>query len=125
MTSGVNRPIEDGDGASGLRSGVRALDDFPARHAVDNDRRGICRVYVRARDHEDPADAPRVVGFYTLSMADVEADEAALALGTRLPRHPMPVALIGRLAVDHRARGRGIGVAKVRASFDDPEVEHP
>lgn len=51
------------------------------------------------------------MGFYTLSMADVEA--GALPPKTRrgLPRYPVPVARIGRLAVDERAQGRGYGGA--------------
>lgn len=46
-----------------------------------------------------------------MSMADVEASDIAAALGSSLPRYPLPVALIGRLAVDKRAQGRGIGEA--------------
>lgn len=111
MTSGAIRPFVDGDGAAGFHSGVHALDDFLVRHAATNERRGICRVYVRERAPEDPPDLPAVVGFYTLSMADVEADEVVSVLGSRLPRYPMPVALIGRLAVDERARGRRVGEA--------------
>lgn len=52
---------------------------------------------------------PAVLGFYTLSMASVTSQEAASVLERRLPRYPMPVALIGRLAVDERARGRRHG----------------
>ena len=38
----------------------------------------------------------------------VSADIAS-AVSTKLPRYPMPAALIGRLAVDERARGRRLG----------------
>ena len=44
-------------------------------------------------------------------MANVEARDVAPILGAALPRYPMPVALIGRLAVDERARGKRIGEA--------------
>lgn len=50
-------------------------------------------------------------GFYTLSMASVKADSIRTALKCRLPRYPLPVALIGRLAVDERAHGRRFGEA--------------
>lgn len=105
MTSPEVRPFALEDAATGFRSGVRALDDFLARHAAVNDALGVCRTYVM------PGDDPPVLGFYTLSMADVESAEVAPALGARLPRYPMPVALVGRLAVDERARGRRIGEA--------------
>jgi predicted N-acetyltransferase YhbS len=42
-------------------------------------------------------------------MALLEGVDAAKVLAKKLPRYPMPVALIGRLAVDERARGRRLG----------------
>lgn len=50
-----------------------------------------------------------MLGFYTLSMALVASADVATAVRKTLPKYPMPVALIGRLAVDQRARGRGLG----------------
>jgi GNAT superfamily N-acetyltransferase len=59
----------------------------------------------------DAADAPvpGVLGFYTLSMAVIGSADVAPHLTGRLPKYPLPVALIGRLAVDERAQGRRIG----------------
>lgn len=102
--------IEPDDVASGFRCGIHALDDYFARHALANDRADISRAYVLRRTDEDPAELPRVLGFYTLSMAQVEsAHVAPVAAGRKLPRYPLPVALIGRLAVDQRAQGRRLG----------------
>ena len=42
-------------------------------------------------------------------MGLVESSDASRALAKKLPRYPMPVALIGRLAVDRRAQGRRLG----------------
>jgi predicted N-acetyltransferase YhbS len=42
-------------------------------------------------------------------MALLDGADAAKVLAKKLPRYPMPVALIGRLAVDERARGRRLG----------------
>jgi GNAT superfamily N-acetyltransferase len=50
-----------------------------------------------------------VKGFYTLSMADVPARELPVEQGAGLPKYPLPVVLIGRLAVELRAQGHGIG----------------
>ena len=62
------------------------------------------------RRDDDPAPAlPPVLGFYTLSMAVVDAQQAARAVSKKLPRYPMPVALVGRLAVDERAKGLRFG----------------
>lgn len=102
-------PIDAADVTSGFSSGKRALDDYFARHAVANDAAGIGRAYVLRRAAEDDAALPAVLGFYTLSMANAETSQLAGVLEQRLPKYPMPVALIGRLAIDKRAQGRGLG----------------
>ncbi len=100
--------IESEDAASGFRCGKHALDDYFARHALANDLAGIGRAYVLRRFGDDET-LPRVLGYYTLSMASVASEGVAAAFVKKLPRYPMPVALIGRLAVDERARGRRFG----------------
>jgi predicted GNAT family N-acyltransferase len=52
---------------------------------------------------------PSVLGFYTLSMANVETTTLPRKHRSNVPSHPLPVALIGRLARDLRARGQGVG----------------
>ena len=116
MTAAENAPgradrISAADAASGFRSGEHALDDYLRRHAVANDAAGIGRAYViRRGPSADPA-LPLVLGYYTLSMAVVTAAAVERSIGRKLPKYPMPVALIGRLAVDERARGRRVGEA--------------
>jgi predicted GNAT family N-acyltransferase len=84
------------------------LDDYFARHAVANDAKGVGRAYVLRRGADELA-PPAILGFYTLNMASVESMQVSGVVGTKLPKYPMPVALIGRLAVDHRVQGRRIG----------------
>jgi hypothetical protein len=93
----------------GFRPGKHRLDDYFARHAVVNNQTGTGRTYVlrRAEGH-DPA-LLTVLGFLTLSMTVAESQAVAPALGSRLPRYPLPVALIGRLAMGERARKRRLG----------------
>jgi hypothetical protein len=45
-----------------------------------------------------------VVGYYSLSTASVEYDQAPVRAKKGMARHPIPVILIARLAVDHRGR---------------------
>lgn len=99
--------ITKADAASGFRCGKHALDDYFARHAFKNDEAGVGRAYVLRRGADDDVNLPVVFGFYTLSMAAVASEQATAALRQKLPKYPMPVALIGRLAVDERARGGG------------------
>ena len=99
-------PISADDVSAGFCSGVHALDDYFARHALPNDRAGVSRCFVL---RPEVVELPVVCGFYTLSMASVQADAIRASLKGRLPKYPLPVALIGRLAVDERARGRRFG----------------
>jgi GNAT superfamily N-acetyltransferase len=101
-------PISEADAASGFRCGKRPLDDYFARYAVANDRTGVSKAFVLRRPIEE-TDGPQVLGFYTLSMALLESERAAEVVKAKLPRYPVPVALIGRFAVNEAAQGRGLG----------------
>lgn len=101
-------PISPDDVQSGFCCGVHALDDFFARHALANDKLGLGKTFVLHPERETTG-LPAVLGFYTLSMADIEGPRLPAPPGHRLPRYPLPVALLGRLAVARDLRGRGIG----------------
>jgi GNAT superfamily N-acetyltransferase len=101
--------IEAADAKAGFSSGKHSLDDYFARHAVANDTSGISRAYVLRRRANDPPNLPDVIGFYTLCMASADSAHVSKVLDKKLPRYPMPVALIGRLAVDRRAQGQRLG----------------
>lgn len=108
--SWLTRRIGPADPACGFRCGKYPLDDYFRRHALPNDQGNIGRAYVLDAAADDvAAGLPAVLGFYTLSMATVVSADVRSVLATKLPRYPMPVALIGRLAVDERARGRRLG----------------
>ncbi len=51
-----------------------------------------------------------IAGFYTLSAFSVRAAELPEAIARQLPRYPLiPATMLGRLAVDQRYRGQGLG----------------
>ncbi|MCM2332694.1 MAG: hypothetical protein NDI82_01955 [Anaeromyxobacteraceae bacterium] len=102
-------PVEPSDVGAGFACGKHPLDDYFSRHALANDMAGIGRVYVMRRAAGDASTLPKILGFYTLSMALADAAAVGRVLERKLPRYPMPVALIGRLAVDARSHGRRIG----------------
>lgn len=91
--------------AAGFRCGQTALDDYIARYASQDERRGIARVFIAAPED----DGQRLAGFFTLSAGSVDCLELPAALARKLPRYPVPVALIGRLTVDQRFQGKGLG----------------
>ncbi len=85
--------------------GVSQLDRYLGRQASQDARRRIARVFVALRET-----APeRILGFYGLSALAIAADELPPEMARKLPKHPLPAALIGRLAVDTAAQGTGIG----------------
>jgi GNAT superfamily N-acetyltransferase len=85
--------------------GNDTLDRYLREQATQDERRGIARVYV-AVEFERPE---RILGFFTLSAAAVSRDDLPPEMAKRLPRHPVPAALVGRLAVDRSVAGRGLG----------------
>jgi GNAT superfamily N-acetyltransferase len=85
--------------------GIESLDAYLRRQATQDVKRRISRVFI-ARYADDPA---RIVGYYTLSSLSIDLSALPDQTAKKLPRHPIPAALIGRLAVDASARSKGIG----------------
>lgn len=84
--------------------GVEALDRYIRMQAGQDSRRSVARVFVAIGSD------PRVIrGFYTLSAAAIGTVSLPQDTARRLPRYPVPAALIGRLAVDRRFSGQGLG----------------
>ncbi|MFO8034017.1 MAG: GNAT family N-acetyltransferase [Candidatus Bipolaricaulota bacterium] len=90
---------------SNFSSGITALDEY-LQHRANQDKRGNVTVpFVLLR-----RDDPRVLGYYTLSACAVRLAELPSDLTRRLPHYPVvPTTLLGRLAVDQRCRGQGLG----------------
>jgi GNAT superfamily N-acetyltransferase len=80
--------------------GEQALDDYLRRYAGQHDRKGLGRTYVAV----EPGGTV-VKGFYTISSGAVSFE----VVPENLPRHPILVVLLGRLAVDRTAQGHGLG----------------
>lgn len=88
-----------------FRCGNDALDRYIREQASQDVRRGIAGVFVAVA----AADRGTMLGFHTLSAASITASQLPLKFARRMPRHPVPAALIGRLAVDRGVARRGLG----------------
>ena len=56
------------------------------------------------------AGSPTILGYYTLSSYGIDVGELPVEIAKKLPRYPLiPATLLGRLAVDQRHHGQGIG----------------
>ena len=87
--------------------GEPTLDDWLRRRALANQLSGVSRTYVIT------AEGNRVVGYYTLAAGAIAVDEAPGRLRRNMP-DPIPMVLLGRLAIDRSCQGRGLGRALLR-----------
>jgi GNAT superfamily N-acetyltransferase len=101
----VIEPLDSGHDRTGFRCGVVSLDDYIRKQARQDMKRRISRVFV-ATDERHPS---LILGYYTLSTLAIDISDLPHALARKLPRHPLPAALIGRLAVSQDAQGNGVG----------------
>ena len=84
--------------------GEPALNEFLKRYARQQAERDFSRTYVAVAD-----DGAQILGFHAISTGAI--DFRNWPPGLRLPRYPVPVARIGRLAVDVSAQGSEVGAA--------------
>jgi GNAT superfamily N-acetyltransferase len=92
---------------SAFDCGKLALDDWLKRFAWLNQRIDAARTYVVHRGSV-------VVGYFSLAYGSVAREEAPERIAKGLARHPVPVVLLTRLAVDRRERGKGLGAALLK-----------
>lgn len=85
---------------SGFDCGEESLNDFLKRFARQNDDKGLGRTYVAVKKNES-----KIYGFYTIASGAVEFK----IIPENLPRYPIPVVHLGRLAVDEAAQGQRLG----------------
>lgn len=85
--------------------GTRILNEYLARYATQHRKRGIVQIYV-AVDTE----APNVVlGYYTLSAAQIDTSQISPVESKKLPRFAVPSFRMGRLAVSKDRQGKKLG----------------
>lgn len=85
--------------------GVPALNEFLQRYALQNDRIDTSRTYVLTFDGSDRT----IVGYYSLTPTEMNADELPRELVKRAGRFPIPGFRLVRLAVDVRWMRKGYG----------------
>ncbi len=101
MTLTFPHPISDEHNPSLFDSGRPVLDDWLRERAIRNEASGASRTYV-------VCEGKRVVGYYCLASGAVESKQAPGKVRRNMP-DPIPVMLLGRLAVDLSQQGKGLG----------------
>jgi len=102
------RPLASGDAVEDFSSGVSALDEWLRRRALANQVSGASRTYVVLSGN-------RIAGYYCLASGGIGLNEAPSGLRRNMP-DPLPVVVLGRLAVDVAWQKTGLGVALLKDS---------
>ncbi len=101
-------PIAPTHDLTQFESDERALDDWLRRRALRNKAGGASRTYVVC-----PSSGNRVIGYYCLATGAVAHAGVPGSVRRNMPE-PIPVMVIGRLAVDRRFQSRGLGRSILR-----------
>jgi GNAT superfamily N-acetyltransferase len=101
MTLTPPQPINDTHEIGLLDSGVPGLDDWLKRRARGNQATGASRTYVVCEQR-------RVVAYYALAAGGVDIDAAPGRVRRNMP-DPVPISVLGRLAIERTYQRRGLG----------------
>ena len=99
---------------SSFQCGEPALDDYLSKFALQQSAKGINASFVLV----DDAQPRKILGFYTLSAAQIGVAQLSEAEQKKLPRYPIPCFRLGRLARSLDSRGCGIGAMLVGLAVD-------
>ncbi len=84
--------------------GQPPLDEFIRTRVSQYEKRRLGKTFVAV-----PPDEPLVIGYYTLAAGAVAFERLPAKAARKLPKHPVPVVLLARLAVDVTAQGKRLG----------------
>lgn len=101
------RKFAPADSTEGFDCGQPALNQFLQRYALVNQKANSAQTYVCGFNGE-------VVGFYSLAVGSVDPEDAPARVMKGLARHPVPVMILARLAVDRDHQGKGLGKALLK-----------
>jgi GNAT superfamily N-acetyltransferase len=99
-------PLSADHALDAFACGEASLDDWLKRRALKNQSSGASRCFVLC-------DRGAVVGFYSLSAGGIHHENAPKPMRRNMP-DPLPILLLGRLAIDRRHHNQGLGHALLR-----------
>ena len=104
MRLSAPEPLRADHDLSHFECGEPTLNDWLKRRALTNQLNGASRTFVVLDEEQN------VVGYYALAAGAVSHEHAAGGVRRNMP-DPVPVLVLGRLAVAHRAQGHRVGAA--------------
>lgn len=97
-------PLDDRCDRANFSCGVEGLDGYLRTQAGQDSRKRVATCFVLVGENGSLA------GYYTLSATSISLVDLPIEIARKLPRYPaIPATLLGRLAVDQRHRGHGLG----------------
>lgn len=106
MTLSAPEPLAAQHDTAAFACGVDSLDHWLKQRALKNQATGASRTFV-------VCEGKRVVAYYALASSAVAVEAATGSLRRNMP-DPIPVVILGRLAIDRSLQGSGMGRALVR-----------
>lgn len=103
-------PLTAGNTIEGFDCGQPSLNVWLIEHAATAGAAGSARTYVVTDSEQEE----RVVGYHALTAASVERKSATAPAVKGMPRYPVPVGLLARLAVDTTVHRGGLGAWLLR-----------
>ena len=112
MTSGFTsiKPLEEDHLLDGFDSGEPELDEWLVQRGWRNQLAGFSRVYVTT-------DGRRVIGYHAVSAFALLRSDATGRARRQAPNQ-IPAILLGRLAIDRDAQGRGLGAGLLKHTME-------
>ena len=104
MADWIIEPFGKAHERSAFTCGKPSLDDFIRNRVGQYEKRRLGKTFVAVLEGEK-----RVLGDYTLAAGAVTIEQLPTEASRKLPRHPIPVILLARLAVDRSAQGKRLG----------------
>jgi len=106
VTLSAPEPLNANHQLAAFDCGVPDLNNWLRKRALANQGGGASRTFV-------VTDGQRIVGYYALAAGAINVAAAPGRFRRNMP-NPIPVALLGRLAVDRSQQGKGLGRALFR-----------
>jgi predicted N-acetyltransferase YhbS len=104
------RPLLETHETERFDCGNEFLNDWLKKFALVNSRSNSAKTFVVCEDN-------KVIGYYSLAMGSVDYEAATLRIKKGLARHPIPVIVLAKLAVDLDYQKKRIGVSLLKDSF--------
>lgn len=105
------KPLERRFDRNAFNCGVKALNEYIQKFALQNQKKDAARTYVVVNTEN------RILGYYTLVFGGIEPDDVPNEMSSGLGRYQIPIILLARLAVDLSEKGKGLGGFQMQDAF--------